>query len=215
VYSPEVVTDPLLFVLGALHGLQPDHAVAAMGVASRSGTRAWRQALRVAAGHTAALGAAAIALQGLPGAVVRWIEPVAGTTTAAALLLLGLTSLVQLLRSRFVVHDHDHARPHVHTVEATARHTHGWGFSALALGVVLGLGGARSAGVLSLASGGHLVVGLVLYGIGLAVTSAAASGAFDLLRATADRHGHARLADVLAASGSVVAGGWMLAGLVR
>lgn len=208
-----------LLFLGLQHGLQPDHAAAAMGLAARSRTPAWRAALRVSVGHVGALALAAVAIGRLPAPLLAKLEPIAGIAAGTALSGLGLALLLQLWRSQYVVHRHRHAHGgethehlHAHPLTALEAHEHRHARGALALGLVLGLGSARTLAALlpAMAGPGRAMVGLVAYGGGLVLGVVLATTVLELLRKQAESRRQGRWADLVVGGGSLLAGGHLM-----
>lgn len=148
----------VLFSLGVLHGIGPDHlaAITAYGAAgARDFRRVLMFAVRFAMGHAAVLAVAGILAKFgtslLPERVTDFFEVSAG----AFLVLTGLLALIGLLAGKIKVHSHHHHHDgsvhhhfHLHMFEAKKheekKHPHMHGAGAVALGAFFALGGARS-----------------------------------------------------------------------
>lgn len=215
-------TDPGLtplwiLLLGLMHGAQPDHAVAAYGIAARTGTAAWRAALRVAAGHAVALAALMAAASLLPKKLVHDFAPFADAAAGGSLLVLAAGLLLQTWRGRYVVHRHhaaDGASLHAHHtshVDHGQGHGHGHAhhkLSGMALGLILGLSGARTMAVILPALVGKTapVTVLVLHSLGIAVGSVAGAFVLDVARKVAKRWSAEHWVDVAGAAGTAAIG---------
>lgn len=204
-----------LFLFGALHGLQPDHAAAAAGLAARSGASVFRAALGIAAGHAGALLLVALLVQLLPGGWVARIDSVGGVVSSSALLLVGLAVVFQAVRRRYVVHAHDHrhgnkdhAHLHAHPARAVERHEHGHLRGALVLGLVLGVSGARTITALapSIAGGASAAIAIGIYALGIALGSAVVSLGLDGVRKLALGRGWLPSVDLIAGGAACVVG---------
>ncbi|HYE23886.1 MAG TPA: hypothetical protein VEG32_01680 [Clostridia bacterium] len=148
----------VLFSLGLLHGVGPDHlaAITAYGAAAgRDFRRVIYFAVRFAIGHAAVLAIAGIlakvSTELLPERVTGFFEVSAG----AFLMLTGVVALLGLLTGKIKVHSHHHHHDnsvhhhfHLHLFKARehkpSQHPHMHGAGALALGAFFAIGGARS-----------------------------------------------------------------------
>lgn len=208
-----------ILLLGALHGLQPDHAAAALAMARRGRTSVWRAAVRIAGGHALALGLAAAVLVHAPAKVGHHVERIADLAAAWSLVIIGAALLLQCWRGRYLVHAHRHTHgdeathSHVHAhpagSEHRASHHH---LGTVGLGLVLGMGGARSLAVLlaAMSGAGSAVVTLALYSAGIAAGALAVSLLLDAGRREADRRSWTRWMDAGAGATAGVAGVMML-----
>ena len=185
-----------ILALGFWHGLHPDHAAAATSMALRSRTPAWQAALRIALGHAVALAAMAVGVRLLPTTLLdraeSWSKPLSGI----ALGVIGVTLVVGAYRPR------SQAPENVHP---TAR-----GTGTLALGLTLGLGGARSLLVLlpAIAGPGQAIASIALYVVGIAAGCVTASLAIDVVRKAAA--GATRWVNLAGGSAALVAGAWLV-----
>jgi hypothetical protein len=198
--------------LGLVHGLQPDHVAAAAATGLRAGRSIVHASLRLALGHAAALGFMALLVRLWNPENVTRLEQAATWAGSASLVWAGGTLLLQLIRSRYVVHAHTHRHGprahehlHAHPVEAQGAHEHGHLRGAAALGVLMGLGGARSLVlVVSAASSRHAPLLLGLHAAGVAAGCLSASWLIDLLRRGWGVR--ARWFDLVSAVAAVIAG---------
>ena len=148
----------ILFSLGVLHGIGPDHlaAITAFGAAAgRDFRKVVFFAIRFAMGHALVLGAAGIfAKFGSMMLPQRW-EDGFDIATGALLGLTGLIVLAGLLTGRIKIHTHHHHHDHsvhhhfhLHLFNARnhepEQHPHLHGSTALGLGALFAMGGARS-----------------------------------------------------------------------
>lgn len=208
-----------IFVFGALHGLQPDHLAAAGALAARTGASVLAAAVRIAAGHAGALLAFALAAMLLPAGLPERLEVWADVIAGASLAVIGTAVILQALRGRYVVHSHEHehgdtAHEHVHVHPARAKHEHNHGHlkSAIAVGLVLGIGGARSLVVLlpRVAGPGSGLLAIAVYCAGIFLGVAGLARLVDWVRRFARSHKAARALDATFGLGALVAGAHML-----
>lgn len=212
-----------IFVFGALHGLQPDHLAAAGALAARTGSSVMAAATRIAAGHAGALLAFALAAMllpmGLPERLETWADVIAGTSLS----VIGVAVILQALRARYVVHSHEHvhgdqAHEHVHVHPARTEHEHARAHehkhlkSAIAVGLVLGIGGARSLVVLlpRVAGPGSGLLAIAVYCAGIFIGVAGLAQLVDWVRRFATNHKAARALDATFGLGALAAGAHML-----
>ncbi|MFM2152281.1 MAG: hypothetical protein RL199_716 [Pseudomonadota bacterium] len=199
-------------LLGVVHGLQPDHVAAAAATGLRAGRSLVHASLRLAAGHALALGLMALLVRLWRPGQLAWLETWAAWAGSASLVWLGGALLLQVFRSHYVVHAHSHRHGprahehlHAHPVEAQGAHEHRHGFGALMLGLVMGLGGARSLVlVVSAAASERAPLLLGLHATGVA---AGCFGAAWLVSRVRHAWGaRARWLDLVSAGAAVVAG---------
>jgi ABC-type nickel/cobalt efflux system permease component RcnA len=105
-------------LLGFRHAFEPDHLAAVSTLATRQG-RLWaaaRLGLVWGAGHTATVGAVALAVLALGLRVPPGLWPAAELLVAVLLVLLGATIVWRYARGRWHMHMHAHpaAGPHFH-----------------------------------------------------------------------------------------------------
>jgi nickel/cobalt transporter (NicO) family protein len=143
----------ILFSMGLIHGVGPDHlaAITAYGAAAgRDFRRLVFFAVRFAIGHAAVLaGAGLLAKFGsmyLPEKVEHGFEIGAGSL----LVFTGLLLLGMLLAGKIKVHTHHHHHSgqihhhfHLHMI-SLQKHEHAHGTLAVGLGALFAMGGARS-----------------------------------------------------------------------
>lgn len=204
----------ILFALGLMHGVQPDHAIAAASSASRSGQSVWRAALHVASGHAGALVLVALMRPLLPAHVLASMERWAGPAGGASLVLAGAVVIAQVLRNRYLVHAHPHSHDgnthehlHAHPSGHLLRHAHHGGRGALMLGLVLGLSGARTALLLpTLAGSDAVIAGIALYCVGVAAGAVGVSALLDLAKRLVRGPGGLRWLDLATGSAAVAVG---------
>lgn len=197
---PETLLDFIpIVLLGLLHGIQPDHVTAALGLAARSGGAAWRAALQLAAGHAGALVLAALSLRLLPAETAERIEPFLGMIAGLSLSAIGALLVLQVLRGRYVLHTHahehgpdkEHVHLHAHAVptpaQKSAHHAHHHGRNAITVGLLLGLGGARGLVIVlpSIHGTASGAAAIGLYSAGIAAGVVLLCAAVDVLRRTA------------------------------
>lgn len=210
-----------IVLLGALHGMQPDHAAAAAALAARTGTSAWAAALRIALGHAAALALVALAITVVPRLagldVERWLDAAAGVS----LLVLAGALLFQVLRARYLMHAHahdhggrEHEHAHVHPVRAAEAHEHGHVAGAVGVGLVLGLAGARSLAAMlpGMSQRAGPVLALALYCAGIAMGASGVSLVVDVARTRLARWLPVRFLDVVTAACALASATWILSG---
>ena len=198
--------------LGLVHGLQPDHVAAAAATGLRAGRSLVHASIRLALGHAAALALMALLVRVWRPSSLSRLETFATWTGSASLVWAGAALLLQLIRSQYVVHAHEHRHGvqahehlHAHPVESQGAHEHGHVRGALALGLVMGLGGARSLVlVVSAASSERAPVLLGLHAAGVAAGCLGASFVVDLVRRGWGER--ARWFDLVSALVAIVAG---------
>ncbi len=209
-------------LLGLRHAFEPDHLAAVSILASRQGRPrdAARLGIAWALGHTASVGAVALAVIALGLRLPAAFQPAAELVVAAVLVLLGLPVLLAYARGRWHMHLHAHAdgpAPHLHLHShaqgASHRHRHGMRTArrALAVGVAHGLAGGAALVVLLIAatpSPAARAAYFAAFGVGTIAGMLAVSWALGLaVRAAAHRGERwARALHVAAAVGSLVAG---------
>lgn len=212
-----------IFVFGTLHGLQPDHLAAAGALAARTGASVMAAAMRVAAGHAGALLAFALAAMLLPAGLPERLEVWADAIAGASLAIIGVAVILQALRGRYVVHSHEHThgdKTHEHTHVHPARtdhehvqaHEHRHLKGAIAVGLVLGIGGARSLVVLlpRVAGPGSGLLAIAVYCGGIFIGIAVLARIVDWVRRLATTDKRARALDATLGLGAFVAGAHML-----
>lgn len=208
-----------IFLFGVMHGLQPDHLAAAGALAAKSRTSVLGAALRIASGHALALLAVAAAALFLPHALAVKLETWADALAGVSLAVIGLAVLLQALRGRYILHAHEHthegethAHVHVHHANALGRHDHKHLRTAIAVGLVLGVGGARSLVVLlpRIAGTGSGLLAIAVYcgGIFLAVSGLATLA--DVVRRRTTGQRVIRLMDGAFGLGAMMAGAHLL-----
>jgi hypothetical protein len=185
----------LIFLLGAGHGWQPDHAVAAAALAVRGGIPTWIAALRLALGHCTALLMLAVLAALLPKMHWPWLDR--WSTVLGASALIGVGALV-FRRVWTQPHAHHAARPKSSVT--------------VGLGWILGLSGARSAVILLPLMGGsnRAVTTLLTYCIGVTSGIVLASIGIELVRRLSAGTWAVRWLDGVLGAGSVVCGCWLL-----
>ncbi len=200
VITPSVATVAGIgLLLGLRHAFEPDHLAAVSTLATRQG-RLWPAArLGVAwgAGHTAAVGAVALAVVGLGLTLPPRLWPAAELGVGALLVALGTAVVWRYARGRWHMHQHAHGAPphlhlHSHARGAAHDHTHPAGdlHRALGFGVLHGLAGSAAVIVLLVAAaptaalrityilafGGGTIVGMLGVSVGLGWLVRLASG---------------------------------------
>lgn len=166
-----------------------------------------------------ALAALMAAASLLPPTAVHGFAPFADAAAGGSLLVLAAGLLLQTWRGRYVIHRHDapdgaslHAH---HTSHAAHGHGHGhWHghahhrLSGVALGLILGLSGARTMAVILpvLVGKAAPVTVLVLHSLGIAVGSVAGAFVLDVARKLARRWSAEHWVDVAGACGTAAIG---------
>lgn len=190
-------------LLGLRHAFEPDHLAAVSILASRQNRL--RDAARLGAawalGHTASVGAVALAVIALGLERPAAFQSAAELIVAAVLVLLGLPVVLAYARGRWHMHLHAHGETpaphfhlHSHAGGASHAHTHGVRTAprALAVGLAHGLAGSAAIVVLLVAAtptpaarlayfaafGGGTIAGMlaVSWTLGLAVRAASHRG---------------------------------------
>ncbi len=148
----------LLFSLGVLHGIGPDHlaAITAFGAAAgRDFRKVVSFAVRFAMGHAVVLAVAGILAKfGSMLLPEKW-ETRFDVAAGALLVVTGAALLLGLLTGRIKVHTHHHHHDHsthhhfhLHLWKAKkhepSQHPHMHGTTAVGLGALFAMGGARS-----------------------------------------------------------------------
>jgi hypothetical protein len=185
----------LIFLLGAGHGLQPDHAAAAVSVAARYNVPAWNAAIRIALGHCAALLMLALVLLLFPAFQLPGLERWSDIAGATALIVLGSFLIRRFWSPRESSHERTHSTP-----------------LAVGLGWLLGLSGARSAALLlpMMAGPRGAAAALISYSAGIGFGVAVASGGVDLVRHLTAGRIAARWLDGALGVGTMASGWWLL-----
>lgn len=148
-------------LLGLRHAFEPDHLAAVSTLATRQ-HRLWDGAalgLAWGAGHSVAVGAAALAVAVTGLAIPDSLSAAAELAVAAILVLLGAPVVWRYARGRWHMHVHAHdggAHVHVHSHAAGPSHAHRharWDRRrSLVLGLVHGLAGSAAIVVLLVAA---------------------------------------------------------------
>lgn len=148
-------------LLGLRHAFEPDHLAAVSTLATRQGSVrvAVRLGLAWGVGHTASVGAVALAVLAAGLRLPAALAPAAELLVALLLVVLGLRVVLRYVRGRWHMHLHVHGDgPHVHL------HSHRHGVShehvhprwdlrrSLGLGVAHGLAGSAAIVVLLVAA---------------------------------------------------------------
>lgn len=183
--SRTVVLFSSMFVLGATHGLGPDHCVAVAALGARRGPGAvLRVALRFGAAHAATLLLAVLVLRLAGGVIPLRVERAAEVANGLLLLLLGLALVSE--RGGELLRLHAHA----HRGDGGASPQ---GRTAFATGALFALSGIRST-VLALPvalerSVPMAMAALCLFGAGVLASMAAYGVALSFAQSAAQRRG--------------------------
>jgi hypothetical protein len=190
-------------LLGLRHATDPDHLAAVTtlvaGGRERAARRAGELGLAWGLGHAATLFAFGLPILLLGAYLPHGVQQTAETAVGVVIVYLALRLLVRWHRGEL----HFHAHPQVHRAR-TRR-------AAFAIGLVHGMGGSASVGVLILASArstGLAVISLVVFAVFTVVSMTVVSQGFGLILAS--RRARASLGAVAPALGgaSLAFGVW-------
>lgn len=143
---------PAAFVLGAVHGLGPDHCAAVLSLAARSssGKESVRLAVRFGAGHAVVLALAGGAAAGAGLVVPQDLSTLAESVCGALLVGMGLFTLLSPRGQGITLHRHDHEHPgageaHAHWhAHARGEEAHAHRHVAFGTGALFALSGLRA-----------------------------------------------------------------------
>ena len=160
-------------LLGLRHAFEPDHLAAVSTLASRQG-KLWRASglgLAWGIGHTASVGAVALAVIAGGLRLPDRFRPAAELVVALLLILLGLPVLVRYARGRWHMHLHAHdgaEHLHLHSHAHGRSHAHAHPRNdlrrAIGLGLAHGLAGSAAIVVLLVASAPTVPARLAYFG---------------------------------------------------
>lgn len=189
-------------LLGLRHATDPDHLVAVTALVAGGRERAARRAgelgLAWGLGHAATLFAFGLPILLLDAFLPPWVQQVAETAVGVVIIYLALRLLVRWRSGELRFHAH----PQAHG----ARTRRG----AFAIGLVHGMGGSASVGVLVLASvpsTGLAVISLVLLAVFTAVSMSVVSSGFGSMLASRPARSLGAVAPTLSGA-SLVFGVW-------
>jgi len=216
-------------LLGFQHAFEPDHLAAVSTLATRTPRlgAAARLGLAWALGHTASMGAVALAIIVLNLRLAPALAPTAESLVALLLVALGASVIARYARGRWHLHAHSHAAsagPHLHLHSHAAphgvAHTHAHAVAdtrrSLGFGLLHGLAGSAAVLILLVAAadtrGRQLAYFLAFGGgtvLGMLLVTIAVAGVVRLASQRSARW--ATALHLTAAAASVVAGvslGW-------
>ena len=217
---PAVLAIGLL--LGLRHAFEPDHLAAVSTLATRQGSvlAACQLGLAWALGHTASVGAVALAIIVADVRFPASLWPFADAAVGLLLIGLGGSVIFRYARGRWHLHTHSHGpgegtHLHLHSHAAGKSHAHGHpGADArrsLGFGLLHGLAGSAAILVLLVAAAptrGAQVAYFSAFGVGTMLGMLAVSAALAMVIRLASRRGErwARVLHLTAATASLVVG---------
>jgi len=223
---PLLLASVVAVLLGLRHAADPDHLTAVTTLVAadpdRRPHRALRMGLAWGAGHATTLFAFGVPIVLFASYLPMWAERLAEAAVGVLIIALAARLLIRWRRGQLHAHEHHHdGRRHTHlhghtstadTHQATPVRSC---LAAYGIGLLHGLGGSASVGLLllaSISSTALAMAALLLFATFTAISMALCSGAFGMaLSTTALRHRFDRLAPTLGAA-SMVFGAWYLAG---